>query len=67
MDTSQIQGKAPSFGSFACLYEANYKRIFNYFLYGTSDIEIALDLTSDTFFKALQAWPRFEEKGFRYV
>lgn len=63
MDTRQTKGETRASGDFSCLYEANYKRIFNYFLYGTSDIETALDLTSDTFFKALRAWPRFEQKG----
>src|SRR5450759_2089329 len=65
MDTSQTKGEDPSCSDFACLYEANYKQIFNYFLYGTSDVEIALDLTSETFFKALRAWPRFEQKEAR--
>jgi RNA polymerase sigma-70 factor (ECF subfamily) len=63
MDTRQTQSETPASGDFSCLYEANYKRIFNYFLYGTTDIETSLDLTSDTFFKALRAWPRFEQKG----
>ena len=48
---------------FSHLYEENYKRVFNYILYGTSDVETAMDLTSETFFKAFRAWPRFEDKG----
>ena len=48
---------------FSCLYEDNYKRIFNYLLYGCGDIETAMDLTSETFFKALRAWPAFEQRG----
>lgn len=48
---------------FSHLYEENYRRVFNYILYGTSDFETAMDLTSETFFKAFRAWPRFEDKG----
>lgn len=62
MGTRQTQSITPAPGDFSCLYEENYKRIFNYFLYGASDVETALDLTSDTFFKALRAWSRFEQK-----
>lgn len=45
------------------IYEQNYRRIYNYILYNTGDIEIALDLTSETFLKALKALPRFEYRG----
>ncbi|NPV59221.1 MAG: RNA polymerase sigma factor [Actinobacteria bacterium] len=45
------------------LYEQNYRRIFNYVLYNTGDIEVALDLTSETFLRALKALPRFEYRG----
>lgn len=48
---------------FSELYKDNYKGIFNYHLYGTGDVEAAMDLTSQTFFKAFRAWPRFEYKG----
>ncbi len=48
---------------FSALYEQNYKRIFNYILYGTGNIETAMDLSSETFLKALRAWPRFEHRG----
>ena len=48
---------------FSRLYEENYRRIFNFILYGTSDVETAMDLTSETFFKAFRAWPHFEDKG----
>lgn len=48
---------------FSALYEENYKRIFNYILYGTGNIDTAMDLTSETFFKALRAWPGFEHRG----
>lgn len=49
---------------FAELYELNYARIFNYVLYNTAEIEVSLDITSETFFKALRALPRFDrQKG----
>ncbi len=48
---------------FSRLYEENYSRVFSYILSGTSDVDTAMDLTSETFFKALRAWPRFEHKG----
>ena len=47
---------------FSRLYKLNYKRIFNYILYSTGDIEISLDLTSETFFKALRAIHRFDRR-----
>jgi RNA polymerase sigma-70 factor, ECF subfamily len=47
------------------LFDQNYKTIFNYILYSTGDIETALDLTSETFLKALGALPRYEYRGVR--
>jgi len=47
-------------GAFAQLYERNYDRIFNYILYSTGDVEASLDLTSETFFKALRALDRYD-------
>lgn len=48
---------------FKQLYENNHKKIFNFILYGTGNVEDAMDLTSETFLKALKAWPRFEYRG----
>jgi RNA polymerase sigma-70 factor (ECF subfamily) len=39
---------------FSRLYELNYRRILNYVLYSIGDIEIALDLTAETFLKAFK-------------
>ena len=47
---------------FSRLYRLNYRRIFNYALYSTGDIEISLDLTSETFFKAIRAVDRFDHR-----
>jgi RNA polymerase sigma-70 factor (ECF subfamily) len=44
---------------FGRLYEANYITILNYIYRRTLNVEVAEDLTSNTFFKALRALPRF--------
>ncbi len=46
--------------AFAKLYELNYERIFNYVLYNTAEIEASIDITSEVFFKALKALPKFD-------
>ena len=48
--------------AFSDLYEHNYRMIFNYILYNTTDIEIALDLTAETFLKAFRFRGRFDYK-----
>jgi RNA polymerase sigma-70 factor (ECF subfamily) len=40
--------------AFAELYDQNYARIFNYALRRTANLEVAQDITSETFFKALK-------------
>ena len=49
--------------AFALLYEENYLRVFNYILSSVAEVETALDLTSETFFKALRALPRYRYTG----
>lgn len=44
---------------FGRLYEANYITILNYIYRRTLNVEVAEDLTSNTFFAALRALPRF--------
>ncbi|MGD0854550.1 MAG: RNA polymerase sigma factor [Dehalococcoidia bacterium] len=39
--------------AFGELYEINYKRIFNYALKRTANVQLSLDITSATFFKAM--------------
>jgi RNA polymerase sigma-70 factor, ECF subfamily len=39
--------------AFGYLYEIHYKRIFNYALKRTASVQLALDITSATFFKAM--------------
>ena len=47
---------------FGKLYDQHYSRIFGYVLRRTADLEIAQDITSETFFKALKGLWRFRWK-----
>lgn len=51
----------PSF--FGILYDRNYDRIFNYILKRVSNVSLAEDLTSNTFFKALEKIGTFNWEG----
>jgi RNA polymerase sigma-70 factor (ECF subfamily) len=46
----RAQHRREAFGE---LYEIHYKRIFNYALRRTANVQLALDITSVTFFKAM--------------
>lgn len=46
----RAQHKREAFGE---LYEINYQRIFNYALRRTASVQLAMDITSVTFFKAM--------------
>ncbi len=45
--------------AFGLLYDKYYKQIFGYILKRTADIDLAQDLTSETFFKSLKSLDRF--------
>src|SRR5690242_15578242 len=45
--------------SFALLYERFYPMILNYAFRRTLDVNLAEELTSNTFFKALRALPKY--------
>jgi RNA polymerase sigma-70 factor (ECF subfamily) len=49
--------------AFAQLYEVNYSVILNYVYRRTLNAAVAQDLTSNTFFKALRALPRYNHRG----
>ena len=49
--------------AFGELYEHYYSKIFNYALRRTCDIDLALDITSLTFLKALKEIERFRWRG----
>lgn len=53
----RLQNDPEAFGE---LYELNYKSIFNYILYSTGNVEATLDLTSETFLRALRGLPLFD-------
>lgn len=53
----QAKGDPEAFGR---LYDLNYSAILNYCMRRTGDIELAHDITSETFFKALKNIKRFE-------
>lgn len=48
---------------FGQLYEANYSRILNYIYHRTLSVAIAEELTSNTFFKALRALPKYRPRA----
>ena len=50
-------------GAFGQLYERNYERIINYIYRRTLNLTIAEELTSNTFFKALRALPKFRPRA----
>jgi RNA polymerase sigma-70 factor (ECF subfamily) len=49
--------------AFGRLYDQNYSAILNYCLRRTGDVELAQDITAETFVKALKNIGRFEWRG----
>ncbi|MBS3983884.1 MAG: RNA polymerase sigma factor [Dethiobacter sp.] len=49
--------------AFGLLYDQNYAAILNYCLRRTGDVELAQDLTAETFVKALKNIGRYEWRG----
>lgn len=48
---------------FSQLYEENYSKIFGYILKRTANLEVAQDITSETFFKVLKNIRKFKWKN----
>lgn len=48
--------------SFARLYDEEMPRIYRYIRYRVRSVEIAEDLTADTFHRALRHWPRMRQR-----
>ncbi len=48
--------------AFAALYDRYFDRVYRYVYYRTRDQEAAEDVTSDVFFRALRAMPRYEPR-----
>lgn len=55
--------KAGDSEAFGLLYEANIKRIYDFIFFRTMNKEVAEDLVSDIFIKALRALPSFNVTG----
>jgi len=51
---------------FGKLYEEHYSKIFDYILKRTADLEIAQDITSETFFKALKKLWQFRWRNMSF-
>jgi len=49
--------------AFSQLYEENYSKIFGYILKRTADVELAQDITSETFTKCLKNIKKFKWQG----
>lgn len=49
--------------AFGELYEIYFKRIYNYVLHRTSNVDLSEDLTSQTFMKVLENISKFEWRG----
>jgi len=52
--------------AFSQLYEDNYPKIFGYILNRVANVEIAQDITSETFFKALKGIKSFKWKNISF-
>jgi RNA polymerase sigma-70 factor, ECF subfamily len=53
--------------AFGQLYERHSVRVFRHAYFLTSDVSLAEDLTGQTFLKALEAMPRFENRGIPFI
>ncbi len=53
--------------AFAALYRANVQAIYRYIYYRVSDRQLAEDLTSDVFMRALRGLKRYEDRGKPFV
>lgn len=42
------------------IYEQHYNDVWRFHLHASADVTMALELTSQTFFRACRAWPRFK-------
>lgn len=53
--------------AFGQLYERHSLRVFRHAYFLTNDLTLAEDLTAQTFLKALEAIPRFEDRGVPFI
>ncbi|MCB1060428.1 MAG: sigma-70 family RNA polymerase sigma factor [Calditrichaeota bacterium] len=48
---------------FEQVYDSHYDDIWRYLLHISGDAEVALELTSQTFYRAYRAWPKFNHQA----
>ncbi len=53
--------------AFGALYERYVKRIYRYHYYRTGNVQDAEDLTARTFYRALKALPRYQDRGLPFA
>ncbi|MBN1956014.1 MAG: sigma-70 family RNA polymerase sigma factor [Anaerolineae bacterium] len=53
--------------AFGSLYERYVKQIYRYHYYRTGNTHDAEDLTARTFYRALKALPRYQDRGFPFA
>lgn len=58
-----IRQSATDPGAFGELFEENYDRILRYCVYHTAQVEIARDITAETFFKAFKNIGKFHHSS----
>lgn len=49
------------------LYERYVAQVYRYLYYRTGDVQDAEDLTARTFYRALQALPRYQDRGLPFI
>jgi len=59
-----IAGNREAFGE---LYERHVRRVYRYLLYMARDVDVAEDLTAETFLQALAAIHRYQRRGVPFV
>ena len=59
-----IAGDREAFGE---LYERHVRRVYRYLLYMAKDVDVAEDLTEETFLQALAAIHRYQRRGVPFV
>lgn len=64
-EARQIIAAQRDIRAFAPLYEAYFNAIYGYALRSLRDHDLAADVTSDTFARAMKALPRYRAKSFR--
>lgn len=64
VEAALIQRAKGDPAAFGQLYEAHYGRILNYIFRRTLSVDVAEELTSNVFFKALRALPKYRHRGY---